>query len=94
MTGLASAILSLALWLLPQQERRRYADEFDPDLRSLPGGGRLAYAVSTVLGMPRLRWDSSPVWRGSRCRSASWDPRQYTLRVNPKGLGPVTPPQL
>ncbi len=57
MTHLASTILTLGLRLLPRPERSRYAEEFDSDLRSQPGWRRLAYAVSTVLGMPRLRWE-------------------------------------
>lgn len=57
MSRLASGILELGTRLLPQQDRRRYAEELDSDLQSQPAWGRLAYAVSTVLGMPRLRWE-------------------------------------
>lgn len=57
MTRLASAVVSGAVLLLPQQERRRYAEELDSDLRSQPSAGRLWYAVSVVLAMPRLRWE-------------------------------------
>lgn len=57
MTRLASAILSLGIRFLPREDRSRYAEEFDADLRSQLDWGRLAYAVSIVLGMPRLRWE-------------------------------------
>lgn len=57
MTRLASAMVSVAVSLLPQQERRRYSEELDSDMRSQPRWGRLWYAVSIVLAMPRLRWE-------------------------------------
>lgn len=57
MTRLESAMVSVAVSLLPQQERRRYAEELDSDMRSQPRWGRLWYAVSIVLATPRLRWE-------------------------------------
>lgn len=57
MTRLADTPPSLAIRLLPQQVRRRYAAEFDADLLALPSGRQLPYAVSTLLGSPRLRWE-------------------------------------
>lgn len=57
MTFLASAILSMGVRLLPPQDRARYSEELDAELRSQPGWGRLPYAVSIALGMPRLRWE-------------------------------------
>lgn len=57
MTSLANALVSAGVLLLPQQERRRYAEELESDLRSQPRWGRLPYAVSLVLGMPHLRWE-------------------------------------
>lgn len=57
MTSLASAVISVGVRLVPQQERRRYAEEFEADVQSQPRWGRLPYAVSLVLGMPHLRWE-------------------------------------
>ncbi|PRY63854.1 hypothetical protein BCF74_101261 [Knoellia remsis] len=56
MTRLAAAIIAMATRLLPQQERRRYAEELDTDMRSLPRSRRVTYAVSVLLAAPRLRW--------------------------------------
>ena len=57
MTRLANLLMSFAVALLPQQERRRYAEEFEAELRSQHGWGRIAYAVSTRAGGPHLRWE-------------------------------------
>ena len=58
MSHLADHPLDLAIRILPTQVRRRYVAEFDADLATLPRGRkRTAYAVSTLLGAPRLRWE-------------------------------------
>lgn len=57
MTHVSSTIVSLAVLLLPKQERRRYAEELNSDLQSQRRRGRLWYAVSIALAMPRLRWE-------------------------------------
>ncbi|KGN36098.1 hypothetical protein [Knoellia subterranea] len=57
MTRLASAIVALGVRVLPRQDRRRYGEELDADLRSQPGWRRLGYAVSFLLATPRLRWE-------------------------------------
>ncbi|MEO6020017.1 MAG: hypothetical protein ABIP45_07185 [Knoellia sp.] len=57
MNRLADSLLALAIHILPQQVRRRYVAEFEADLASLPRLRRAGYAVSTVLGAPRLRWE-------------------------------------
>ena len=57
MSRLADYPLDLAIRILPPQVRRRYVAEFDADLQALPNGKRPAYAVSTLLGAPRLRWE-------------------------------------
>ena len=56
MTGPARAIIAVGVMLIPQQERRRYAEEFDSNVLAQSAWGRLPYAVSLVLGMLRLRW--------------------------------------
>lgn len=57
MTRLADHLLALAIRLLPQQVRRRYVAEFEADLRTLPAGNRIPYAISTLVGAPHLRWE-------------------------------------
>lgn len=58
MSRLADYPLDLAVRILPTQVRRRYVAEFDADLETLPRGMRqTGYAVSTLLGAPRLRWE-------------------------------------
>jgi len=57
MTRLPLAMVRLAAHLLPHASRRRYVAEFEADLRELPNPRRLSYAVSTLVGAPRLRWE-------------------------------------
>lgn len=58
MSRLADHPLDLAVRILPPQVRRRYVAEFEADLETLPRGMRqTGYAVSTLLGAPRLRWE-------------------------------------
>lgn len=61
-----STIVELAVRVLPQQERRRYAEEFHADLRSQSGPVRLRTAVSLLLAAPRLRWVLLHVIAGQR----------------------------
>ena len=71
MTRLADYPLDLAIRILPTQVRRRYVAEFDADLQSLPRGRRrTGYAVSTLVGAPRLRWEVLHAAAGSGAGSA------------------------
>lgn len=93
MTRLADYPLDLAIRVLPPQVRRRYVAEFDADLATLPRGRKqTGYAVSTLLGAPRLRWEvlhaaagygAVPCFMGRhhdrRVHTESADPTVYAL---------------
>jgi hypothetical protein len=49
------AVLTLAVWALPKGHRPRYRQEFGTELRELPAGERLGYALSVLVHAPRLR---------------------------------------
>lgn len=56
MSRLTGPIVEVAVRILRQQERRRYAEEFYADLREQSRWAGFGYAVSLLLAAPRLRW--------------------------------------
>jgi hypothetical protein len=88
MTRLADYPLDLAIHILPAQVRRRYVAEFDADLRSLPRTKRLPYAVSTLLGAPRLRWEVLHARAGSGAVTCFFG-RHHNRRVHTRSADPT-----
>lgn len=89
MTRLADYPLDLAIRILPTQVRRRYVAEFDADLQSLPRGRRqTGYAVSTLVGAPRLRWEVLHAAAGSGA-PACFVGRHHDRRVHTESADPT-----
>jgi hypothetical protein len=88
MTRLADYPLDLAIRILPTQVRRRYVAEFDADLQSLPRGRRTTYAVSTLLGAPRLRWEVLHAAAGAGA-AACFVGRHHDRRVHTESPDPT-----
>lgn len=88
MDRFANSTISLAVRLLPQQARRRYGAEFEADLRSLPARKHIPYAVSTLAGSPRLRWEVLHSLTGggaAQCFCGRHDDRRiHTESTDPK----------
>jgi hypothetical protein len=83
MTGLARALLAVAVHLLPSQCRSRYDDEFDAELLSLPRRNRPGYALSTLTASPRLRWELLAVLCGGRASLRCWLGKHHDRQVHP-----------
>jgi hypothetical protein len=83
MTGLARALLAVAVHLLPSQCRSRYDDEFDAELLSLPRPNRPGYALSILTAAPRLRWELLAVLCGGRASLRCWLGKHHDRQVHP-----------
>jgi hypothetical protein len=83
MTRLARALLAAAVHLLPVPYRRRYADELDADLLSLPRWRRPVYALSVLVAAPGLRWALLAVLCGGRASVRCWLGRHHDQRFHP-----------
>lgn len=83
MTRLAKVFLAIAVRLLPVQCRWRYTDEFDAELMSTARGRRPGYAVSILIGAPRLRWELLATLCGGRASLRCWLGRHHDHRIHP-----------
>ncbi|MEO5747285.1 MAG: hypothetical protein ABIQ61_04945 [Ornithinibacter sp.] len=72
MTLIARWLLAVAVHLLPRQSRRRYEDEFDAELLSLPRPARPGYSVSVLGAAPRLRWSLLATLSGGHASLRCW----------------------
>ena len=57
MTGLARMLLSVVARLLPRAARRRYQEELDAELLHVAPVGRVLFALSLLVSVPKLRWE-------------------------------------
>lgn len=89
MSRLADYPLDLAVKILPGQVRRRYVAEFDADLATLPRGMKqTGYAVSTLVGAPRLRWEVIHTAAGSGAVPCFFG-RHHDRRVHTESADPT-----
>jgi len=88
MPHLADSLLDLTVRILPAPVRRRYVAEFEADLRALPGARRIPYAVSTLLGAPRLRWEVTTSLAGGAA-PACFLGRHHDHRVHTESPDPA-----
>lgn len=80
MSGLPDALVALAVRVLPEEQRERWAAEHRGELAAQQtGGARLRYALGALVSSPALRRATTPL--PLRCRLGFWH-RWHTARTD------------